>query len=240
MVRVLLSQLKKNKYSDIFQERTQKPGRLEKFYNPPRFISITDGKLGGMITTNGIMRLTSAPDRTSPIRRGVWVTEVIIGRHMVPPENVPPLSKSEKVAGKQLTRLVDILAAHTNKSACRSCHQHIDPLGMGLENFGPFGDYRTKYKDKQTIVSNGKLPNGKTFKTPNELKVLLLDYYKDDIVKNTIKKMLSYAMARRLRPYDRPTLEAIHKKMSANNYSMNTLIYEIIKSNQFQYRQDLP
>ena len=196
--------------------------------------------MGGMITTNGIMRLTSAPDRTSPIRRGVWVTEVIIGRHMVPPENVPPLSKSEKAGGKTLTRLVDILAAHTAKAACISCHQHIDPLGMGLENYGPFGDYRTKYKDKQTIVSEGKLPNGKTFSNPQQLKVLLLDFYKDAIVKNSIKKMLSYAIGRKLKPYDIPTIKTIHKNMAANNYSMNTLITEIIKSKQFQYRQDLP
>ena len=228
-------------YNDILSNRSKKPGRVEKFYSPPRFTPIKDGKLGGMITTNGIMRLTSAPDRTSPIRRGVWVTEVIIGRHMVPPENVPPLSKSEKAAsGKKLTRLVDILAAHTAKAACISCHQHIDPLGMGLENFSPFGDYRTKYKDKQNIISQGKLPNGKTFSTPNELKVLLLDFYKDNIVENSIKRMLSYAIGRKLRPYDKPTIKTIHKKMAANNYSMNTLIREIIKSKQFQHRQDQP
>ena len=228
------------KYSDFLSARSKKPGRLEKFYTPPRFTPIKDGKMGGMITTNGIMRLTSAPDRTSPIRRGVWVTEVIIGRHMVPPENVPPLSKSEKAGGKKLTRLVDILAEHTAKAACISCHQHIDPLGMGLENFGPFGEYRTKYKDKQQIISQGKLPNGKTFSNPQQLKVLLLDFYKDAIVKNSIKRMMSYAIGRKLRPYDIPTIEAIKKKMASNNYSINTLISEIIMSKQFQYRQDLP
>ena len=235
------SKAKKSLYADIFSDRQKKPGRLEKFYNPPSYKVIKDGKLGGILTLNGIMRLTSAPDRTSPIRRGVWMTEVIIGRHMVPPENVPPLSDSEKATGgKTLTRLVDILAAHTNKAACISCHQHIDPLGMGLENFDPFGDYRTKYKDKQDIISNGKLPNGKVFNSPTELKTMLLDHYKDDIVKNIIKKMMSYAYARQVRPYDRITLKSIHDKMAKNNYSMNTLIYEIIKSNQFQYRKDQP
>ncbi|MCM8536425.1 MAG: DUF1592 domain-containing protein [Lentisphaeraceae bacterium] len=232
---------KKALYEDIFSARRKRPGRLEKFYDPPSFKNIKDGKLGGMLTLNGVMRLTSAPDRTSPIRRGVWMTEVIIGRHMEAPENVPPLSDSEKAdTGKKLTRLVDILKAHTNKAACISCHQHIDPLGMGLENFGPFGDYRTSYKDKQDIISNGKLPNGKTFDTPTKLKILLLEHYKDDIVKNVIKRMMSYAYAKELHPNDRITLKAIHKKMSENNYSMNTLIYEIIKSKQFQFRKDQP
>jgi len=228
------------KYEDIFAlRRTNQQVRVERFYRPPELRRVQGDRLGGMLTSSGIMRLTSAPESTKPITRGVWLLETIIGEKMDPPANVPPLSDSEaKTDSKKADGIVEALKLHTAKAACRACHQHIDPLGLGLENFSPIGDWRTLYPDKSPVVSQGTLPNGKTFTTPKQLKQELVTYYRDQIVENTIRQMLSYALGRELQPYDRPTVEHIHQALAANDYRMTVLIEEIALSQPFRYRQD--
>ena len=228
------------KYEDIFAlRRSNQQMRVERFYHPPELRRVQSDRLGGMLTSSGIMRLTSAPESTKPITRGVWLLETIIGEKMHPPANVPPLSESEqKTDSQKADGIVEALKLHTAKAACRSCHQHIDPLGLGLENFSPTGDWRTKYPDKSPIISQGTLPNGKTFTTPKQLKQELVTFYRDQIVDNTIRQMLSYALGRKLQPYDRPTIERIHEALAANDYRMTVLIEEIALSQPFRYRQD--
>jgi len=229
------------KYADIFGHRREKEKvRVERFYHPPELRRVQDDRLGGMLTSSGIMRLTSAPESTKPITRGVWLLETIIGEEMEVPANVPPLSESElKADSKKADGIVEALKLHTAKAACRSCHQHIDPLGLGLENFSPLGEWRTKYPDKSPVVAEGTLPNGKTFTTPKQLKQELVTYYRDQIVDNTIRQMLSYALGRELQPYDRPTIEHIHQALAANDYRMTVLIEQIVLSQPFRNRQDL-
>ena len=228
-----------SKYEDIFEWRRQRPeGIRERFYDPPRLIKIKNDQRGGIITSVGILRTTSAPEKTNPVRRGVWMLDKIIGRKMHAPENVPALSKSQKVDGKRLVDLADILKAHTSKAICTSCHKHIDPIGLGLESYDPYGKWRTSYKNKRPIKAFGQFPNGDQFQTPGQMKQILVNEYQKPIVKNIVERMLSYAIGRKINPHDRPVVERICAALEENEFRMNTLIRGIISSPQFQSRQD--
>ena len=229
------------KHADIFKWRRQRPkGIRERFYDPPRLIKIKSDQRGGIITSVGILRATSAPEKTNPVRRGVWMLDKIIGRTMHAPENIPALSKSEKVNGKQLVDLADILKAHTSKAICISCHKHIDPIGLGLESFDPYGKWRTRYKNKRPVKAVGQFPNGDKFQTPKQMKQILISDYQEPIVKNITERMFTYAIGRKIQPCDQPTVRRICATLKQNEFKMNTLIREIITSPQFQNRQDTP
>ena len=228
-----------SRYEDIFKWRRQRPeGIRERFYDPPRLMKIKDDQRGGIITSVGILRTTSAPEKTNPIRRGVWMLDKIIGRKMHAPENVPALSKRQKVDGKRLVDLADILKAHTSKAICTSCHKHIDPIGLGLESYDPYGKWRTSYKNKRPIKAFGQFPNGDQFQTPGQMKQILINEYQKPIVKNMVERMLSYAIGRKINPHDRPVVERICAALEENEFRMNTLIQGIISSPQFKNRQD--
>jgi hypothetical protein len=228
-----------SKYEDIFKWRRQRPeGIRERFYEPPRLIKIKNDQRGGIITSVGILRVTSAPEKTNPVRRGVWMLDKIIGRQMHAPENVPALSKSQKVDGKRLVDLADILKAHTSKAICISCHKHIDPIGLGLESYDPYGKWRTSYKSKRPIKAFGQFPNGDQFQTPAQMKQILVNEYQKPIVKNIVERMLAYAIGRKINSHDRPAVKRICAALEENGFKMNTLIRGIISSPQFQNRQD--
>jgi len=228
-----------SKYEDIFKWRRQRPeGIRERFYDPPRLIKIKNDQRGGIITSVGILRVTSAPEKTNPVRRGVWMLDKIIGRKMHAPENVPALSKSQKVDGKRLVDLADILKAHTSKAICISCHKHIDPIGLGLESYDPYGKWRTSYKNKRPIKAFGQFPNGDQFQTPGQMKHILVNEYQKLIVRNIVERMLSYAIGRKINPHDRPAVKRICAALEENEFKMNTLIRGIISSPQFKSRQD--
>ena len=229
------------KYADIFAERRKRPGGIrERFYEPPRLIKIKSDQRGGLITSVGILRVTSAPERTNPIRRGVWMLDRLLGRQLHAPENIPALSQSERVNGKKLEDLADIMKAHTSKAICVSCHQHIDPLGLGLENYDPSGKWRTTYPNRRPVKSDGAFPNGAAFNTPRAMKQILLKDYRDPIVRNFTERLLAYAIGRKLEPHDRPAVDRICAALAADGYKMNTLIRGIVASPQFQQRQDIP
>ena len=118
------------------------------------------------------------------------------------------------------------------------CHKAIDPLGLGLENFAPNGQWRTEYPDQAPVVSAGVMPNGKTFSTPREMKVLLLEVYQEEIAHNFVKTMLAYALGRNIEPFDRVALVPILRKVQEDGYQIDTVIEQIVLSRQFRCRQD--
>lgn len=235
-----------NTYEDIFAFRRSRTGlKVERFYQPPELYRVENRQYGGLLTSAGIMRVTSAPNRTNPIRRGVWIMENLIGERLHPPENIPPLADAKKKLLAQQakdqsvgTSPGDILKLHTSQESCQSCHQHIDPLGLGLENFSPLGDWRRTYADGKEIEGSGILPNGRQFASPEQLKQELLNYYKDRIVENSIRRMLAWAIGRKLEPHDRVTVESIRAQLKAGDYRMGVLIEAVISSPQFRMRQD--
>jgi hypothetical protein len=169
----------------------------------------------------------------------VWVLRTVIGKTLEPPPNIPSLDEAREALNlKKNPSVAEVIKQHVSKSECVSCHKAIDPLGLGLENFAPTGGWRTHYPDKAPVVSAGVMPNGKTFKTPQEMKLLLLELYKDDIANNFVEQLFAYALGRKLEPFDRVSLKQMVHKVKEDGYKVNTVIELIVLSKQFRYRQD--
>lgn len=229
----------KSLYADVLSNRQSKSQDMRSKYDPPVLVKTKSDREGGIITSAAIMRLTASKSRTSPIRRGVWVLRTIIGETLEPPPNIPSLEEAREALNlKKNPSVAEVIKQHVSKSECISCHKAIDPLGLGLENFAPTGGWRTLYPDKAPIESAGVMPNGKTFKTPGEMKLLLLELYEDDIAQNFVEQMFAYALGRKLEPFDRVSLEQIVGKVKEDGYKLNTVIEQIVLSKQFRYRQD--
>ena len=230
----------KNVYADILSTRQSKNQDSDARYDPPVLVKTKNDQEGGLITSPAIMRLTASKTRTSPIRRGVWILNTVIGKTLEPPPNIPSLDEAREALDlKRKPSVAELIKQHVSRAACVSCHKAIDPLGLGLENFAPNGQWRTEYPDKAPVVSAGVMPNGKTFSTPREMKVLLLEVYKEDIANNFVKKMLAYALGRNVEPFDRVALEPILRKVQDDGYQIDTVIEQIVLSRQFRCRQDL-
>ena len=229
----------KNLYADVLSVRQSKSknGRLK--YDPPVLVKAKNAREGGILTSAAIMRLTASKSRTSPIRRGVWILNTVIGKTLEPPPNIPSLEEAREALNlKENPSVAEVIKQHVSRPECVSCHKAIDPLGLGLENFSPTGVWRTQYPDKASIISAGVMPNGKTFNTPREMKLLLLDIYKEDVASNFVKQMLAYALGRKTEPFDKVSLESIVSKVKEDGYKVNTVIEQIVLSQQFRFRQD--
>jgi len=228
-------------HADVLADRrlTGKARRgIERIYDPPVLRGLQGERYGGIITSAAVMSLTSAPQRTSPVRRGVWLLDRILGQKLEAPANVPPIENAiQSLPAKKPSKL-QIIRAHTALPACMLCHQDIDPIGFGLENFDPEGRWRNTYRDKTVIENEGTLPSGKTFNNPKELKQQLLTDYRESVVRNFIRRLMAYALGRALQPYDRMTEDAIYQHVLKSNYRTNAVIRAIVESQQFNCRQD--
>jgi hypothetical protein len=200
-----------------------------------RRIKVTDTARGGILGMGAILTLTSYPMRTSPVLRGKWVLEEILG---TPPPPPPPLVKSlpqddSPVEGLTLRQQLE---KHRSQKECAACHQRMDPLGFGLENFDPIGRWRTRIAET-AVDASGVLPNGEKFQGPAELKTVLLNQ-KVQYIRNISQKMLAYALGRGLDYYDAPTVERIVQTMAAKESRSWDLIEEIVGSFPFQFRRN--
>jgi hypothetical protein len=211
---------------------------IEQIYDPPVVRGVQSERFGGVITSAGVMSLTSAPQRTSPVRRGVWILDRLLGQPLEAPANVPPIEKAMQSLPADKPGKLEIIRAHTAMPSCIVCHKDIDPIGFGLENFDSLGRWRTNYPDKSPVSSDGTLPSGKSFSSPKELKQLLLTDYRELIVRNFIRRMMAYALGRSLRPHDRITEDSIYQHVVKQDYRSNSVIRAIIDSPQFNCRQD--
>ena len=192
---------------------------------------LKDPNRGGYLTMAATMTITSAPQRTSPIRRGVWVLDKLLGTPVAdPPPAIPSLE--EAAAGRRNITIRQQMDLHASKETCNKCHRHIDPLGIGLENFGPMGRFRTK-----GIDAAGKLPDGQAFSTPAELKKVLKRDFRAQIRRNIASRMLSYALGRRLRYYDEPVILQLVESLEKGEDRLHVLIEGIVSSVPFQYRE---
>jgi hypothetical protein len=199
-----------------------------------RRVKLTDGKRGGILTQASVLTVTSNPTRTSPVKRGKWVMEQILGTPPPePPPNVPPLAADDKA---QLTgSLRQRMEQHRKDPSCAVCHEHMDSLGFAFENYDAVGAFRTK-DGNFPIDPSGTLLGGLTFKGPQELKAILKGK-KELFARCLTEKMLTYALGRGLEYYDRPTVEAIVAALGRNDYRFSTLITEITRSDPFRLRR---
>ena len=226
-------------HTDIFAARQSKSRNRKLRYDPPILVKRQGDREGGIITSAAVMRVTASKTRTSPIRRGVWVLNTLIGKAMEAPEDVPSIEEAREALNiKRDPTVAELLKQHVSKAVCNACHKEIDPLGLGLENFAQFGDWRIQYPDKAPVVSSGVMPNGKAFQSPREMKVLLLELYGDDIAENFARQLFAYALGRKLQSYDRISLNQIVSVAKKDGYRTNTLIEQIVLSKQFRCRQD--
>jgi hypothetical protein len=191
---------------------------------------------GGILAMPATLATTSLPNRTSPVRRGVWVLEQILGeRAPPPPPDVPELEEQEEKGVEGLT-LRERTELHRTEPTCANCHKVLDPIGFGLENFDAIGRWREKNDAGIAIDSAGKLPNGESFSTPAKLKGLLARR-EADLARNLTERMMAYALGRQLEGYDEVVVDQLMVKIARDNYRVRTMITEVITSYLFTHRR---
>jgi hypothetical protein len=201
-----------------------------------RKVKLTDANRGGILGMPGILAVTSFPDRTSPVKRGVWVLEQVLGEHVPPPPpNVPALEKQERQTVANLT-LRQRTELHVKDPTCANCHKVLDPIGFGLENFDAIGRWRDQDDAGGAIDAAGELPGGKHFTSPKELKIII-GARKGDLARNVTEKLLAYALCRQLEGYDEIVVDHLMETIAKDGYRMQTLITEIVTSYPFTHRR---
>ena len=201
-----------------------------------RRVKLTNLNRGGILSMPATLATTSFPNRTSPVLRGVWVLERILGERVPPPPaDIPELEEQDHKKIERLT-LRQRTELHQSEAACRNCHKILDPIGFGLENFDAIGRWREKNDQGLAIDSAGKLPNGKEFSTPAELKRLLAKR-EADLARNLTKRLMAYALGRQLEGYDDVVIDQLMVKIATDNYRVRTIITEVITSYLFTHRR---
>jgi len=197
-------------------------------------VPLTDRNRGGVITMAGVLTLTSYPHRSSPVLRGKWMMEEILGS---PPPPAPPMIKSLPTSDKGRNGLTfrQQLEAHRSKPECASCHKTMDQFGFGLENFSPIGLWRSEVADTP-VDASGELPDGSKFTGPVELKRLLAAR-KDEFIRNIAERMFSYAMGRGVEQTDWLAIRQIAHAVAKDGYKSQRLVLEIARSMPFQFRK---
>jgi hypothetical protein len=218
--------------------------RLARFYSIPnvtgpefRRVDVSGMERGGGILSQAsILTISSYSTRTSPVLRGKWVLENLLNAPVpAPPPGVPTLDESKSGLTASLRTQME---EHRKNTTCASCHSRMDPLGFGLENFNAIGAWRTE-DGKFPVDASGTLPDGRTFRTPAELKVLLRQD-RDVFARALTEKLLIYAVGRGVERYDRPTIAEIVARLPAQDYKFSTLVSGIVNSLPFQMRSATP
>ena len=201
-----------------------------------RRVKLTNPNRGGILGMPATLATTSFPNRTSPVNRGVWVLEQILGERVPPPPaDIPELEEQEHKDVKGLT-LRQRTELHQSEATCRNCHKILDPIGFGLENFDSIGRWRDTNNEGLAIDSKGQLPDGKKFSTPAELKRLLAKR-EADLARNLTERLMAYALGRQLGGYDDVVIDQLMVKIAKENYRVRAIIAEVITSYLFTHRR---
>ncbi len=189
----------------------------------------------GILGHGSILTLTSIADRTSPVLRGKWVMEVMLGTPPPPPPpNVPDLESARSATRGRLLSVRERMEEHRASPACSSCHRVIDPLGLALENFDVTGHYRIK-DNGQPIDSSGELYDGTRISGVSGLRDALLKR-KDVVLQSFTENLMTYALGRRIEAADMPTVRAIVREAARQNYRISAFIMGVVSSSAFQMR----
>ncbi len=195
-------------------------------------IQFSDPNRGGILGQGSVLTVTANGVETSPVIRGVWLLENILGTPPAPPpEDVPAIDPD--VRGAKSMR--DLLTKHRESPACYECHQKIDPLGFALENFDPIGCWRMEYENGTKIDSSGVLPSGEAFHDLAGLKAVLVER-QAFFARMLTEKLFAYACGRRVEPLDRPAITKLSAELRESGYPMRTLIEQIVASELFRLK----
>jgi mono/diheme cytochrome c family protein len=214
--------------------------RIARVYRMPnivgenfRRVTVPDERRG-ILGQGSVLMQTAVADRTSPVQRGKWIMEVLLGSPPPPPPaDVPPFddTKAATATGKPLSTR-ERMEEHRKNPACQSCHKVIDPLGLALDNFDTLGAWRIK-DNGVAIDSNGTLYDGTKMTGPADLRAALLNH-SDGLIRNFTDNLMSYALGRRIEYYDQPTIRAIAKKAAQNGNRFSSFVLGIVNSPAFQ------
>ena len=214
-----------------------------------RRISVEDPNRGGILGHASVLAVTSSRKQTSPIKRGIFVLETVLGTPPPPPP--PDAGKLDpKLRRNRKLSLREKLEQHSTDATCRACHAKIDPMGFAMENFDYFGRWRDTYRRRRgrrksaqntpikPIDVSAALPDGTTFAGPSGLKKVILERRHDDLVRQVTSKMLAYGLGRQLDYYDETAIRKIVAELEEDEFRFQTLLQSIVKSYPFQYRKN--
>ena len=203
----------------------------------PQWVELPKGsRRGGLLGMPAVLTVSSYPYRTSPVLRGAWILESMLGTPPPPPPpNVPALEETNPGSSKMTVR--ERLAQHRQNPNCAGCHSRIDPMGFALENYDAIGRWRDQDEGKP-VDNSGELLDGTKFKGPAELKQVLLDR-KDLFVRNLASKMLGYALGRGLTLKDGCAIDSIVAQVKSKDYKAQALLEAIVLSVPFRYQAGL-
>ena len=194
-----------------------------------------DNPRAGLLGEGGIQMMTSHSNVTSPVLRGKWILDNILGSSPPPPPPVVPELKATGANGKILS-MRERMEQHRSNPACFSCHATIEPYGLALENFDAVGRWRTINENGEPVDASTVLVNGTKFEGLDGLRNIILAN-KDQFVQTATNRLLTYAVGRGLDYYDMPTIRKIVKESAPSNYNFSTLVVNVVKSMPFQMRK---
>ena len=196
-----------------------------------------DSPRGGVITSGAVLLVTSNPTRTSPVKRGLFILDNILGIPTPPPPpNLPALEDSRSKFKDHVPTLRETLEVHRANASCASCHNRMDPLGLALENFNAYGIWRTQERS-QPIDASGTLITGEKFTNVIELKHVLATKHRDDFYRCLTEKLLTYALGRGLEYYDVEAVDRIVARLDKEEGHFDALLNGVIESVPFQQRR---
>jgi hypothetical protein len=217
--------------------------RLAKHYDIPHvygshFRRVALGRdhvRGGLLGQGSILTVTSYANRTSPVRRGQWILENLLGTPVPPPpQNVPPLP--ENAPGAKILTMRERMVQHRANPVCASCHQLMDPVGLSTENFDAVGRYRTLSEAGTPVDASGGLPDGTTFSGISGLRKAILN--RPELFVTTLtEKLMTYALGRGVEYYDAPAVRGITGAARADDYRFSSIVLGIVKSTPFLMRR---
>jgi mono/diheme cytochrome c family protein len=198
------------------------------------------GPRGGVLTQGTVLVVTSNPDRTSPVKRGLFILDNILGTPPAPPPaDIPPLEDAARRAANKKPTLREALALHRQDPKCSSCHNRMDPLGLAFENFNALGRWRDKERG-QKVDASGRLITGEEFKTIQELKHILVNQRQRDFYRCLSEKLLTYALGRGLGAQDVEVVDRLVERLESEKGNARELVMGVVDSVPFQRarRQD--
>jgi uncharacterized protein DUF1592/uncharacterized protein DUF1588/uncharacterized protein DUF1595/uncharacterized protein DUF1585/uncharacterized protein DUF1587 len=218
-------------YSYI-NERLARHYRVANVYGSHfRRVTFTDGVRGGLLGQASILTVTSYPNRTSPVLRGRWLLDNILGSPPPPPPpDVPQLAESD--ANGRPRSIREQMEAHRRSPSCAVCHVRMDPLGFSLENFDALGKWRTTI-DTLSIDASASMPDGTRFSGVTGLRALMADH-QEDFARTLTQKLLAYALGRSVEPSDWPTIRQVTRQAAGGGYRWSALITGIASSTPFR------
>ena len=198
-------------------------------------VTYEDETRRGLLGHGSVLMLTSMSNRTSPVLRGKWVMEVIMGSPPPPPPDIPTLEATEGAEGGRILTTRERLEIHRANPTCNACHQFMDPIGLALDNFDVTGAWRIR-EDGRELDTTGTYYDGTAINTPMDLNEVLIKR-PIPIIRSFTANLLAYAMGRRIEFFDQPTVRKIVKEAEASDYRMSSFILGIVGSDPFQMMQ---